>query len=79
MQLAPAAGPRVQHIGRLPIGSLTAGTYELRILVATAHATCRGPRISRCGTDPDARGSNHSTGAHLVASGFSRKDAPTPR
>jgi VWFA-related protein len=33
VQLAPAAGRRVQHIGRLPIGSLSAGTYELRILV----------------------------------------------
>ncbi|MEP6916938.1 MAG: VWA domain-containing protein [Acidobacteriota bacterium] len=31
--LSPSTGPRVQHIGRLPIGALPAGTYELRIRV----------------------------------------------
>jgi VWFA-related protein len=29
--LPAASGPRVQHVGRLPIGALPAGTYELRI------------------------------------------------
>jgi VWFA-related protein len=29
--LSPATGPRLQHVGRLPIASLAAGTYELRI------------------------------------------------
>ena len=33
VQLAPAAGLRVQHVGRLPVGALPAGTYELRIRV----------------------------------------------
>ena len=33
VQIAPAAGGMVQHVGRLPIGALRAGTYELRILV----------------------------------------------
>ena len=33
VQLPPASGSRVQHVGRLPIGTLSAGTYELRILV----------------------------------------------
>ena len=33
MQLPPATGSRVQHVGRLPIGALPAGTYELRIRV----------------------------------------------
>jgi hypothetical protein len=33
MQLPSAAGLRVQHVGRLPIGTLPAGTYELRIRV----------------------------------------------
>jgi VWFA-related protein len=33
VQLAPASGLRVQHLGRLPIGALPAGTYELRIRV----------------------------------------------
>ena len=33
---------RVQHVGRLPVGSLPAGTYELRIQVAGT-----GPEISR--------------------------------
>ena len=31
--LPAPAGPRVQHIGRLPVGALPAGTYELRIKV----------------------------------------------
>ncbi len=31
--LPPGNGPRVQHVGRLPIGALPAGTYELRIRV----------------------------------------------
>jgi VWFA-related protein len=33
LQLAPATGSRIQHVGRLPVGSLPAGTYELRIRV----------------------------------------------
>jgi VWFA-related protein len=33
VELPPATGPRVQHVGRLPIGTLPAGTYELRIRV----------------------------------------------
>jgi hypothetical protein len=33
VQLPPASGPRVQTVGRLPIESLPAGTYELRIRV----------------------------------------------
>lgn len=33
LQLPPATGSRVQHVGRLPIGALPAGTYELRIRV----------------------------------------------
>jgi VWFA-related protein len=31
--LPPALGSRVQHVGRLPIGALPAGTYQLRIRV----------------------------------------------
>ena len=31
--LPPGDGPRVQHVGRLPIASLPAGTYQLRIVV----------------------------------------------
>lgn len=31
--LPPANGSRVQHVGRFPIGSLPAGTYQLRISV----------------------------------------------
>jgi VWFA-related protein len=31
--LPESSGPRVQHVGRLPIGALPAGTYELRIKV----------------------------------------------
>jgi VWFA-related protein len=37
VELPPAAGSRVQHVGRLPIGALPAGTYELRIRVTGAH------------------------------------------
>jgi VWFA-related protein len=33
VQIAPGTGGIVQHVGRLPIGALPAGTYELRILV----------------------------------------------
>jgi VWFA-related protein len=33
LELPASAGPRVQHVGRLPIGALPAGTYELRIVV----------------------------------------------
>jgi VWFA-related protein len=42
VQLPPAAGSRVQHVGRFPVGSLPAGTYELRIQVADS-----GREISR--------------------------------
>ena len=42
LQLAPASGSRIQHVGRLPIGSLPAGTYELRIRVVAA-----GKEVSR--------------------------------
>ena len=35
-------GPRVQHIGRLPIAGLPVGTYELRIASTTA-----GQELSR--------------------------------
>ncbi len=31
--LVPPTGSRIQHVGRLPIGALPAGTYELRIRV----------------------------------------------
>jgi VWFA-related protein len=31
--LSPATGSRIQHVGRLPIDTLPAGTYELRIRV----------------------------------------------
>ena len=34
--LASTAGPRIQHVGRLSIGALPAGTYELRINVKSA-------------------------------------------
>jgi hypothetical protein len=34
VQLPETAGPRVQHVGRLPIGALPPGTYELRIRVS---------------------------------------------
>jgi VWFA-related protein len=40
--LPPATAARVQHVGRLPIGALPAGTYELRISVVT-----RGRELSR--------------------------------
>lgn len=33
LQLPESAGPRVQHVGRFPIGTLPPGTYELRIHV----------------------------------------------
>jgi VWFA-related protein len=33
VELPPATGSRVQHVGRLPVASLPAGTYELRIRV----------------------------------------------
>ena len=33
VELPAAGGSRVQHVGRLPIGTLPAGTYELRIRV----------------------------------------------
>src|SRR5262249_21443547 len=33
VQLASSTGPRVQHVGRFPIGALPPGTYELRIRV----------------------------------------------
>jgi VWFA-related protein len=36
VQLPSAQGPRVQHVGRLPVGALPAGTYELRISVRAA-------------------------------------------
>jgi hypothetical protein len=42
LQLAAASGSRIQHVGRLPVGSLPAGTYELRIRVLTG-----GKEISR--------------------------------
>ncbi len=34
--LPAGAGPRVQHVGELPVDALPAGTYELRILATTA-------------------------------------------
>ena len=42
LQLPAATGARVQHVGRLPVGELPAGTYELRIQVLGA-----GPELSR--------------------------------
>jgi VWFA-related protein len=42
VQLPPAIGSHVRHIGRFPIGSLPAGTYELRIRV-----TDGGREVSR--------------------------------
>ena len=35
LPLSPAAGPRTQHVGRLPIAGLSPGTYQLRIRVAS--------------------------------------------
>ncbi len=34
VELPPANGSRIQHVGRLPVGALPAGTYELRIRVS---------------------------------------------
>jgi VWFA-related protein len=34
LQLPAGTGSRVQHVGRLPIGALPSGTYELRIQIA---------------------------------------------
>jgi VWFA-related protein len=34
LALPESSGPRVQHVGRLPIGALPVGTYELRIRVS---------------------------------------------
>jgi VWFA-related protein len=42
VHLPPATGSRVQHVGRLPIGALPPGTYELRI-----HVTDGRQEISR--------------------------------
>jgi VWFA-related protein len=42
LQLPPPTGTRVQHLGRLPLGTLLSGTYELRIRVTDA-----GREISR--------------------------------
>jgi VWFA-related protein len=42
LQLSSAIGARVQHVGRLPIGTLPSGTYELRVRVTDA-----GREISR--------------------------------
>jgi VWFA-related protein len=40
--LSAATGSRLQHVGRLPIGSLAAGTYELRIRATdSAHEVSR--------------------------------------
>jgi hypothetical protein len=33
IQLESSSGPRVQHVGRFPVGKLPAGTYQLRIKV----------------------------------------------
>ncbi len=35
VQLPPASGSRLQHLGRLPIGALPIGTFELRITVTS--------------------------------------------
>jgi hypothetical protein len=42
VELTAATGSRLQHVGRLPIGTLHAGTYELRIRVTGA-----GGEVSR--------------------------------
>jgi VWFA-related protein len=34
LELPPANGSRIQHVGRFPIGALPAGTYQLRIRVS---------------------------------------------
>jgi hypothetical protein len=36
VDLPGVAGLRAQHVGRLPVGRLPAGTYELRIRVTRA-------------------------------------------
>ena len=36
MTLPPSTTARVQHVGRLPISALPAGTYELRIVLKDA-------------------------------------------
>ena len=42
LQLPAGTGSRVQHVGRLPIGALPSGTYELRIqIVGGAHELSR--------------------------------------
>ncbi len=42
VELEPASGLRLQHLGRLPVGALPAGTYELRIRVlASGHEVSR--------------------------------------
>jgi VWFA-related protein len=33
LQLPASSGPRVQHVGRVPVGKLPAGTYQLRIKI----------------------------------------------
>jgi hypothetical protein len=33
LQLGTATGSRIQQVGRLPIGALASGTYELRVSV----------------------------------------------
>jgi hypothetical protein len=42
LELPPAKGLRVQHVGRFPIGALPAGTYQLRIRVSAG-----GREVSR--------------------------------
>jgi len=42
LQLSAAKGSRVQQVGRMPIGALPAGTYELRIRV-----TAEGQEVAR--------------------------------
>jgi len=42
LQLPPSTGSRVQEVGRMPIGALPAGTYELRIRV-----TADGQEVAR--------------------------------
>ena len=42
LQLPASTGSRVQQVGRMPIGALPAGTYELRIRV-----TAEGQEVAR--------------------------------